>query len=86
MLNRNVTRVRFQLYSIKKEETAFVFLSSHFKEMVRKSKNEVKSFQTAIHYHPGHPKLNTVNFSALIWQSLTELEFDIEIYFSALTS
>ena len=46
----------------KKEETAFVFLSSHFKETVRKSKNEVKTFQSAIHYHPGHPKLNILKF------------------------
>ena len=50
--------------------------------------NEVKTFQSAIHFHPGHLKPNTLNlnnFSALIEQSLTELEFDLEIYFSSLT-
>ena len=46
------------------EETAFFLV-----RILRKSKNEVKTFQSLIHFHPSHLQLNTLisnNFSALI--------------------
>ena len=53
-----------------REETAFIFLSSHFKETERKSKNEVNTFQSAIHLHPGHLKPNTLNNFSVVTAAL----------------
>ena len=50
MLNRDNTRARFQYYSITKKKPHLFF----FKETVKKLKKQVKTFQSVIHFHPGH--------------------------------